>query len=112
MEGSYNRVLSAKQEGAYAQEGMYFMDTLVDTVREAIAECSEKAYGSVTTGELQSLLMLASAAELQDYAEDRGWSVQGGVVTFKEKEGRLLALPSTQLIQESLSYAKELERIV
>jgi len=34
MEGSYNRVLSAKQAGPYAAEGLYFMDLLVDTVRE------------------------------------------------------------------------------
>ena len=32
MEGSYNRVLSAKQSGTYAAEGLHFMDMLVDTV--------------------------------------------------------------------------------
>ena len=42
MEGSYNKVLSAKQDGPYAQEGMFFMDMLVNTVREEISECSEK----------------------------------------------------------------------
>lgn len=39
MEGSYNRVLSAKQEGQYAQEGMYFMDQLVNTVRVPRSSC-------------------------------------------------------------------------
>ena len=38
MEGSYNKVLSAKQDGQYAKEGMFFMDMLVDTVRDEIAE--------------------------------------------------------------------------
>jgi len=33
MEGSYNKVLSAKSEGVFQKEGMYFMDMLVDTVR-------------------------------------------------------------------------------
>merc|ERR1719231_1904579 len=46
MEGSYNKVLSAKSEGVFQKEGMYFMDMLVDTVREEIADCSEKAYAS------------------------------------------------------------------
>ena len=32
MEGSYNKVLSAKSEGVFQKEGMYFMDMLVDTV--------------------------------------------------------------------------------
>ena len=44
MEGSYNKVLAAKQDGLFAREGMYFMDLLVETVRDEIADCSEKAY--------------------------------------------------------------------
>ena len=32
MEGSYNKVLSAKADGLFSTEGMYFMDMLVDTV--------------------------------------------------------------------------------
>ena len=43
MEGSYNRVLSAKQEGMYAQEGMYFMDMLVDTVILGLKRRSDSA---------------------------------------------------------------------
>uniref|UniRef100_A0A6S9RU20 CSN8/PSMD8/EIF3K domain-containing protein n=1 Tax=Chrysotila carterae TaxID=13221 RepID=A0A6S9RU20_CHRCT len=112
MEGSYNRVLVAKNESVYEQEGMYFMDMLVDTVREEIAECSEKAYVSIGASELQSLLMLADETELAQYAEQRGWRVSGGVVTFGDGEPKLLALPATQLIAETLAYAKELERIV
>jgi 26S proteasome regulatory subunit N12 len=112
MEGSYNKVLSAKQDGIYAQEGMYFMDMLVDTVREEIAQCSEKAYASIGASELQGLLMLGSEAELGDYAEERGWVISGGSVTFGGNEEKPLELPATQLIQETLAYAKELERIV
>lgn len=74
MEGSYNKVLSAKQDGFYSQEGMYFMDMLVDTVREEIAECSEKAYSSIAANDLQSLLMLSSLAELNEYAENVRWA--------------------------------------
>ncbi|KAL1522543.1 hypothetical protein AB1Y20_017529 [Prymnesium parvum] len=112
MEGSYNKVLSAKQEGVYSHEGMYFMDMLVDTVREEIAECSEKAYGSIAASDLQSLLMLSTADELVEYAENRGWVISNGSVSFGKQEETLLQLPSSQLIRETLSYAKELERIV
>ena len=69
MEGSYNKVLSAKQDGLYSQEGMFFMDMLVDTVRDEIAECSEKAYDSIALADLQTLLMLGSEAELREFAE-------------------------------------------
>jgi len=117
MEGSYNKVLAAKRDGVFQNEGMYFMDMLVDTVRDEIAECSEKAYTSIAAAELQGLLMLGSAKELQDFAEGRGWSVEGATVKFAamDEEGeksQVSKLPSTQLIQETLSYAKELERIV
>lgn len=73
MEGSYNKVLSAKQDGQYAKEGMFFMDMLVDTVRDEIAECSEKAYTSIKLADLQALLMLGSEAELREFAETVPW---------------------------------------
>ena len=65
MEGSYNKVLAAKQGGLFAREGMYFMDLLVETVRDEIADCSEKAYASIASAELRALLMLGSDAELE-----------------------------------------------
>ncbi|EOD28326.1 hypothetical protein EMIHUDRAFT_449934 [Emiliania huxleyi CCMP1516] len=112
MEGSYNRVLSAKQSGAYAKEGLYFMDLLVDTVRDEIAECSEKAYHSVSAAELQTMLMISSEQELREFADQRDWRVANGLVTFGGQDDKPLALPASQLIHESLAYAKELERIV
>lgn len=114
MEGSYNKVLSAKQDGVFSQEGMYFMDQLVDTVRDEIAECSAKAYATIAAPDLQSLLMLSSQAELVDFVEQRGWRIDGSTVSFSamDEEPTAQKLPSAQLIQQTLSYAKELERIV
>merc|ERR1719164_364151 len=114
MEGSYNKVLSAKRDNLFANDGMYFLDLLVGTVREEIADCSEKAYTSISASELQTLLMLNSKAELSEFAEARGWDIEGTTVTFAKMEEEPLTakLPSSKLIQETLSYAKELERIV
>ncbi len=112
MEGSYNKVLSAKQEGLYSQEGMFFMDMLVDTVRDEIAECSEKAYDSIALADLQTLLMLGSEAELREFAETRGWALQAGTVTFGGTAEKVAQLPAKEMIQQTLSYAKELEKIV
>jgi 26S proteasome regulatory subunit N12 len=83
-------------------------------VRDEIADCSEKAYPSIGASELQNLLMLSSPQELSQFADERGWSIDGATVTFAtmEEEAPAQKLPSTQLIQETLSYAKELERIV
>ena len=90
------------------------MDMLVDTVREEIAECSEKAYTSIAASELQSMLMLTSGEALIEFVEQRGWRLDGKTVAFSkaEEEQPTQKLPSAQLIQETLSYAKELERFV
>jgi len=107
MEGSYNRVLAANQGGFYKQEGMYFMDMLVDTVRDAIATCSEKAYTTIAADEMQTMLMLQHADELNTYADGRGWVIEEGVVSFSTEGEKPLQLPSQQLIAETLAYAKE-----
>ena len=42
----------------------------------------------------------------------RGWATQNGSVTFSGTSEKVAALPASQMIQQTLSYAKELERIV
>ena len=57
------------------------MDMLVDTVRDEIAECSEKAYPSIAAAELQNLLMLTSDAALAEFVEQVRaveWCVRDG----------------------------------
>ena len=102
----------SQQDGQYAKEGMFFMDMLVDTVRDEIAECSEKAYDSIALADLQTLLMLGSEAELREFAETRGWALQAGTVTFGGTAEKVAQLPAKEMIQQTLSYAKELEKIV
>ena len=129
-------------------QGMYFMDMLVDTVRDEIAECSEKAYPSIGAKELQCLLMMTTESQLSEFSDGRGWNIDNGpspsVVACDSHDSHTPALvvshhpssasyhrnhpgvvtfastavepapkvPSTQLIQQTLAYAKELERIV
>ena len=59
-------------------QGMYFMDMLVDTVRDEIAECSEKAYPSIGAKELQCLLMMTTESQLSEFADGRGWNIDNG----------------------------------
>ena len=81
-------------------------------MRDEIAECSEKAYKSIAASELQSMLMLGSEAELREFADSREWKINGPLVMFGNDDNKKLELPASQLIHESLAYAKELERIV
>ncbi|KAG7587648.1 Proteasome component (PCI) domain [Arabidopsis suecica] len=115
MEGAYNRVLSARQTAPDATY-VYFMDLLAKTIRDEIAGCSEKAYDYVSISDARQMLLFSSDQELLTYVKEEHpeWEVKEGFVVFqKAKEtAPCKEIPSLQLINQTLSYARELERIV
>ena len=110
-EGSYHRVVSAKPPSASFAA---FMPKLNEAVRVDIANCSEKAYESLSTKDAQTLLFFNSEKELSTFIEstERAWVLKNGRVWFAASGSQQVRVPSKQLIQSSLSYANELERIV
>lgn len=115
MEGAYNRVLSARQavpHEAYA----YFMDVLAKTVRDEIAGCSEKAYDSLSVRDAQKMLLFSTEQELFEYVhEDHPeWEIKDSFIIFQRVKDSAACkeIPSLQLINQTLSYARELERII
>ncbi|KAL8229203.1 hypothetical protein R6Q57_014103 [Mikania cordata] len=115
MEGAYNRVLTARQTVPH-ETYIYFMDLLARTVRDEIAGCSEKAYDSLTVKDACQMLLLSSDQLLLEYIKEEHpeWEIKNGLVVFqKAKEpAPCKEIPSLQLINQTLSYARELERIV
>eukprot|EP00286_Rhodomonas_abbreviata_P007336 CAMPEP_0181317340 /NCGR_PEP_ID=MMETSP1101-20121128/16416_1 /TAXON_ID=46948 /ORGANISM="Rhodomonas abbreviata, Strain Caron Lab Isolate" /LENGTH=267 /DNA_ID=CAMNT_0023424727 /DNA_START=13 /DNA_END=816 /DNA_ORIENTATION=+ len=115
MEGSYPKVLTSVED-VPAPSYHYFVSMLSGTVRDSIAESSEAAYDSLPLEEALKMLKMSSVSELEDYAtmRERGWDVDQSakVVRFREEHKVDLEVPSQRLIIETLSYAKELERIV
>ncbi|XP_062096752.1 26S proteasome non-ATPase regulatory subunit 8 homolog A [Humulus lupulus] len=115
MEGAYNRVLSARQTVPH-ETYVYFMDLLAKTVRDEIAGCSEKAYDYLSIKDACQMLLYTSDQELLKYIDEEHpeWDVKDGLVIFqKAKESApCKEIPSLQLINQTLSYARELERIV
>ncbi|KAK6935557.1 CSN8/PSMD8/EIF3K [Dillenia turbinata] len=115
MEGAYNRVLSARQSVPH-ETYVYFMDFLAKTVRYEIAGCSEKAYDYLSINDARQMLLFSSDQELLSYVKENHseWKVKNGYVFFqKAKESTpCKEIPSLQLINQTLSYARELERIV
>ncbi|XP_022718549.1 26S proteasome non-ATPase regulatory subunit 8 homolog A-like isoform X2 [Durio zibethinus] len=115
MEGAYNRVLSARQTAPH-ETYVYFMDLLAKTVRDEIAGCSEKAYDYLSINDARQMLLFSSDQELLEYIQEEHpeWEVKNGFVFFqKAKESApSKEIPSLQLINQTLSYARELERIV
>lgn len=101
----------------------FFLTSLLETVRLNICECVLAAYRSLTPQAAMQMLMFTSQQETLDFFSDhypelqvsaatetidlRLQSQQGGGAGHKSDE-----VPSLKLINQTLSYATELERIV
>jgi len=113
MEGAYNKVIGARNDIPAASYA-YFMNLLMLTCRDEIANCCEKAYASLTLTAAKELMSFESESKLVDYAMEREWQLSKGSICFQEEktEPSVKDIPSLHLIKQSLGYAKELERIV
>eukprot|EP01006_Ploeotia_vitrea_P046918 TRINITY_DN67072_c3_g3_i1.p1 TRINITY_DN67072_c3_g3~~TRINITY_DN67072_c3_g3_i1.p1 ORF type:complete len:314 (+),score=192.79 TRINITY_DN67072_c3_g3_i1:137-943(+) len=112
MEGSYNKVLKARGDVPMSYYS-FFMENLVNTVRERLAVCTEKAYDSLSVAEVQQLLKFNSSAEVTEFAKQRDWNVSNdGIISFPKVDASRIELPSHKLLQQTIGYATELERII
>jgi len=113
MEGSYNKVLLAKGN-VPAESYTFFIDILMDTVRDEIASCMEAAYQDIRVADAARMLSI-SEKELGEYAAKRKWGSSGGRLKFQDlaaKEQEELGVPSLELANMSINYAREMEQIV
>lgn len=113
MEGTYNKVLAAGKN-IPAPNYAFFMETLEDTVRDKIADCSECSYENLPLSQVPKLLMLKDVQAVQAYITDkeRAWTIEGQFLKFNPKVVDNTVIPSERLIREALTYATEMERIV
>ncbi|KAK3258309.1 hypothetical protein CYMTET_32642 [Cymbomonas tetramitiformis] len=114
MEGAYNKVIAARRD-VPAESYNYFMDLLMTTVRDEVAASCEKAYPTLSVASAKEMMSFDSESDLMEYAEERGWVVADGCLKFLVDVNQELTskdIQSTHLINQMLSYAKELERIV
>ncbi|GFR52727.1 hypothetical protein Agub_g15281 [Astrephomene gubernaculifera] len=124
MEGAYNKVLAASQAGASQVTGL-LLAQLATTVRDEAASCSERAYERLRLADAARLLLLEGEGAVREYAEQHGWTLspEGDIIFRPSTNGtpattttaapaRAAGLPSLELINNALVYAKELERIV
>jgi len=119
MVGSYDEVLNA---GAHIPDESYqfFMDNLLQTVRDSIADCLEVAYKTMSISEAKKMMKFdnnSDSDELMEYIEEYrdDWIVdESNYLCFQPPPGGCKAsdIPSMKLIAQNLSYATELERIV
>jgi 26S proteasome regulatory subunit N12 len=112
MVGIYDQVLTESIPHASYQ---FFMDHLLQTVRDSIADCTEVSYPTLSLDRAAALMKFNDMKELQEYIQtDRDdWILQGDTLTFQPPSTSGASdIPSHQWIQQSLTYATELERIV
>jgi len=69
MEGSYNRVWSSRSV-VPAPEYLFFIDILMDTIRNEIASCSEKAYTSLPLSDAGTLLFFTNMQDILNFAKE------------------------------------------
>ena len=114
MEGSYNKVLRSRAE-VPAEEYLFFMDMLMDTIRNEIAGCSEVAYESLPIQNASSMLFVKDSAELMKFCQDRRWIVNAAekkIYFGKQEDQQMKKVQADEMAKQLLGYAIELERIV
>jgi len=111
MEGRYNKIFLAKKL-VPAEAYTFFIDILLDTIRDEIAACIEKSYIGLKPDAAAKVLNM-TGSQLQAYAKKRGWTMsRDGLYNFHTDKKRDDKIPSYELAQDSIEYAKELEQII
>lgn len=115
MVGSYDEVLVAKSNVPDPTYN-FFMENLLETVRDSIADCIEVSYKSMKLDDAIVMMKFDSSSELQEYVQEKreDWIVEGDRLMFQPPPmgSKAVDIPSMKLMAQSLSYATELERIV
>jgi len=114
MEGRYNKIFLAKSS-VPAPHYRFFVDLLLDTVRDEIGACMEKAYERIAGDEVVRMLGLTSGADLRTILTKRGWSLDSsGCVLFPREKKTTVeeGVASLELTEQTIEYARELEKII
>jgi len=118
MVGSYDEILNATSNVPHVASYTFFMENLLETVRDSIADCVEVSYKSMKLEDAVTMMKFSSVGELQEYVSEKreDWIVETGgeLLTFQPPPvgSKAADIPSLKLMAQSLSYATELERIV
>ncbi|KAJ9477457.1 26S proteasome regulatory subunit RPN12 [Pseudozyma hubeiensis] len=117
MEGSYSKVWRLSRETPPQDEYRFFVDLLMDMIRNEIASCEEKAYDSLALHDAATLLFFDKLDHVLAFAQTRGWQVnpKTQVVSFtalNSNASSTTSIPKKATIATNLLFAKELESIV
>jgi 26S proteasome regulatory subunit N12 len=113
MVGIYDEVLNVTVPDPSYQ---FFVDNLLQTVRDSIADCVEVSYNTMKISDAMTMMKFGTQQELLEYIEEcrDDWIVDENTLCFQPPPSGSKAgdIPSMKLITQNLSYATEMERIV
>lgn len=113
MEGNYNKLFLA-QCNVPAKNYTFFMDILLDTIRDEIADCMEKSYHSIPIDEVKQMLYQEDPVKFELFFAKRGWQLgpdHSVLFTAAKQEEESAFFASNDLTKQMLGYARELEKI-
>eukprot|EP00920_Eleutheroschizon_duboscqi_P002318 GHVT01005608.1.p2 GENE.GHVT01005608.1~~GHVT01005608.1.p2 ORF type:complete len:169 (-),score=44.49 GHVT01005608.1:279-785(-) len=103
----------------------FFLDRLNQTIQETNAAAIEAAYNVLDVEYARKMLFLNSAKHLEEFAAKQNarkdaepggrvirWVVEGRNLHLRPTEDTKSKLPAIEIIQNTIGYATELERIV
>ena len=115
MVGSYDEVLNATARIPDASYE-FFMDNLLQTVRDSIADCIEVSYKTLKVQDAMIMMKFDTSDQMRVYIEEcrDDWLIDDDLLCFQPPVvgSKASDIPSMKLITQSLTYATELERIV
>lgn len=114
MVGSYDEVINAEVNVPHSSYTL-FMISLLETVRESIADCLEVSYKTMKPNDAHVMMNLGDIS-IYEYAEAcrEDWIIDEEELCFQPSDLGFKAsdIPNERMIQQNLGYATELERIV
>ena len=114
MVGIYDEVLNVQVPHPSYQ---FFVDNLLQTVRDSIADCVEVSYKQMLVKDAMTMMKYDTPQGLLEYVEEcrDDWILKDNTtLCFQPPPSGSKAsdIPSMKLISQSLTYATEMERIV
>merc|ERR1711881_44841 len=125
MEGNYGKVFLAKSNTP-AQEYHFFMDHLMSTIRDEIADCVEQSFSSNSPLPIEEAARLLHFPTVNDdfskFVQSKSsWRVADGKIMMKNSQGQMNVgsgeavcgeIDSKETTKACIDYAKQMELII
>eukprot|EP00605_Chrysophyceae_sp_TOSAG23-4_P002619 GSChrysophyteH1.ASY1.ANO1.2891.1 assembled CDS len=114
MVGSYDQVMAAAAKPPVPYY-TFFLKSLLETVRTNIAECAAASYSTLSMQGAAEIFMFNRLEDTRVFITEQypEWVVEGDQIDLRAiKQAKSEEIASQRIIEQTLGYATEMERIV